>query len=189
MSFWEQYFGKSGLLADQDRANIPYVIQIKVEPTRYKGKRRETAIYMEKYCKRLRLVLAADAHFDNHGIVKEISYTPQFGQYPHYISIVGFYEVSRSAGFDNTTKQTTDTHRVSVGPDIGEWTKIFSYNITGSVAQGQQPTTAWNALVAQLITNLINATAGTTVAIEREDIKKLRFGATLYGTNYWSLPS
>jgi hypothetical protein len=171
-----------GLMNNIEEYFIPYVIQIEVQPTRANGRRRDAEIWIEKYKTNLLNALLADDYFKNNGLVREISYTPQFGQTPHRINLVGsirknYFEDT----FRNTIKQTTDTNRINDGNLVGESVHIVTGNVSGSVAQGQSVTSEWADLASELIGNLVTVTSGLTYPILRTDIIRVRVGAVDFG--------
>jgi len=187
MAMWEDYWDNTSFMGDKTYVFIPFTLQIVIEPVRYKNKRREIEIWVSKYIHNLRYALKNDSNFNQNGLVKEIAYTTQFGEMPHRINITGFYRTTYN-DYKNTTKQTDDTYRMSTMVDTGDSTQLVQGNIGGQVSYGQDTTTAWDAIVAQFITNLTNATAGTSTEITIDDILKLDFGEVKYGLNYRTLP-
>ena len=184
---WKDYFDNTSILGDKSTVFIPFTLQIFIEPVRYKNKRREVEIWVNKYIHNLRYILKNDSNFNQHGLVKEIAYTTQFGQRSHRINITGFYKTNYT-DFKNTTKQTDDTYLMSTMVDTGDSTQLVQGNIGGQVSHGQNVTTEWDAIVAQFITNLVNATAGTSTEITIDNIIKLDFGEVKYGLGYRTLP-
>jgi hypothetical protein len=178
----------SGLMNSAETYNIPYVIQVEVIPERANARRRDNLIWIEKYKKHLLDALLDDENFKNHGLVREIAYTPQIGQNPHRINLVGFIRKNYFTDpFRNTDKQTTDTNRVNNGTIVGDFTRVVRGNVTGSVAQGQFVTDVWSSLASELIQNLINATADLRHPILRKDIIRVRVGAVDFGRYFWVL--
>lgn len=156
---------------DADRAEkfVPFKAEIRVVPDVGFGRRIEAWRSLEKLALSIEDNLKSSVDFNDGGLVEEVAFSPQFGQFWAKVTIIGFWELSPSSG-----APTTNVNLIHSGTAPKEKTALQSGNRGGDLSWGQDPTAATDTAVVTLIAALQSAVSGI-------DIKLIDFNGIIYG--------
>lgn len=171
---------------DSSTNHFPYRAYIKVVPSQGDGRRWEYIRDLQKIADTAEDLLIAD----DFNIATPLAYTPQIGQAPARLTIVGFLEAD-AATYPNTPPTTAASRPgiIHSGTVVGEKTSVMYGYHGGDLSQGQEPTAQVETLVAALKADIETSLSGATMSSAYPDFTFTVFFMDFNGVKFGSLPN